>query len=185
MPSLADNSPLAVYECLEHGTPFIASDSGGIAELVAVEDHSRVLFEPTPEGVATALRRVLSSNPPVRPARPAFAGSVSLAAWNEVLRVTASAPEVSVTSGPDTDWALVLADGDAPDPDLLETLIRAQVASGADAVTCGVRSGAGVTLFAGETGGLGVVGNRFGGAGLVRPPCWRETGGGSGRCSRG
>ena len=72
-------------------------------------------------------------------------------------------------SGPDTDWALVLADGDEPDPDMLETLMRAQAASGADAVTCGVRSGAGVTLFAGETGGLGVVGNHFGGAALVRP----------------
>jgi glycosyltransferase involved in cell wall biosynthesis len=167
MPSLADNSPNAVYECLDHGIPFLASDSGGIAELVAVEDHSRVLFEPTPAGVATALRRVLSSDAPLRAARPAFDGSVSLAAWDEVLKVTPTG--VSVPSGPDTDWALVLADGDEPDPDMLETLIRAQVASGADAVTCGVRSGAGVTLFAGETGGLGVVGNHFGGAALVRP----------------
>ena len=118
MPSLADNSPNAVYECLEHGIPFLASDSGGIAELVAVEDHSRVLFESTAAGVATALRRVLTSDAPLRAARPAFDGTVSLAAWDEVLKVTP--PGVSARSGPDTDWALVLADGDEPDPDMLE-----------------------------------------------------------------
>ena len=50
MPSLEDNSPNTVYECLEAGIPFVASNVGGIAELVAPEDRQRVLFEPTPGG---------------------------------------------------------------------------------------------------------------------------------------
>ena len=51
MPSLQDNSPNTVYECLEHGIPFIASNVGGVPELIAPEDHARVLFEPTSEGL--------------------------------------------------------------------------------------------------------------------------------------
>ena len=35
IPSLLDNSPNVVYECLEDGIPFLASDTGGIGELVA------------------------------------------------------------------------------------------------------------------------------------------------------
>ena len=35
-----------------------------------------------------------------------------------------------------------------------------------------------MTLFAGETGGLGVVGNHFGGAALVRPTVLEGAGGG-------
>ena len=52
MPSLEDNSPNTVYECLERSIPFMASNVGGIPELVAPEDRPRVLFEPTAEGVA-------------------------------------------------------------------------------------------------------------------------------------
>ena len=61
MPSLEDNSPNTVYECLERNIPFMASNVGGIPELVAPEDRPRVLFEPTAEGVAAALRRALSA----------------------------------------------------------------------------------------------------------------------------
>ena len=37
IPSLHDNSPNTVYECLEHGIPFIASNVGGVPELIAPE----------------------------------------------------------------------------------------------------------------------------------------------------
>ncbi len=86
MPSLEDNSPNTVYECLERGIPFIASRVGGIGELVASEDRVRVLFEPTPEGIAEALRRVLSADA-LEPARPAFDDATSPAA---VLQSTSS-----------------------------------------------------------------------------------------------
>jgi len=55
MPSIADNSPNTVYECLERGLPFIASNVGGIPELISSKDRVRVLFEPTPAGIAAAL----------------------------------------------------------------------------------------------------------------------------------
>jgi glycosyltransferase involved in cell wall biosynthesis len=44
MPSLGETFSNAVYECLERGIPFIASDAGAPAELVAPEDRGRVLF---------------------------------------------------------------------------------------------------------------------------------------------
>ncbi len=84
MPSLGDNSPNTVYECLEHGIPFIAGKAGGIPELIAPEDRSRVLFEPTSEGIEGALRRVLSGGSDVRPARPAFDAAASNDRWAEV-----------------------------------------------------------------------------------------------------
>ena len=42
IPSLGDNSPNTVYECLEHGIPFVASEGGGIGELIALDDRERV-----------------------------------------------------------------------------------------------------------------------------------------------
>jgi glycosyltransferase involved in cell wall biosynthesis len=85
MPSLADNSPNVVYECLEARIPFLASAAGGIGELVAPEDRARVLFPPTIEGVSDALRRALADREALRPVRPAFEGSDVLRAWRDVL----------------------------------------------------------------------------------------------------
>jgi len=89
MPSLGETFGYAVYECLERGIPFIASHLGATPELIAADDHPRVLFEPTPEGVATALRRALSNGDALRPARPAFDAESAYEGWAEVL---ASAP---------------------------------------------------------------------------------------------
>jgi len=85
MPSLQENSPNTVYECLENGIPFIASHVGGIPELVAPEDRARVLIEPTPEGLAAALRRVLSAGGIFEPARPGFDPTASYERWAEVV----------------------------------------------------------------------------------------------------
>ena len=40
MPSLLDNSPNTVAECIENGIPFVATATGGIAELVAEDDRA-------------------------------------------------------------------------------------------------------------------------------------------------
>ncbi|KAM0749285.1 hypothetical protein T439DRAFT_315519 [Meredithblackwellia eburnea MCA 4105] len=46
MPSLADNSPSTVVECINYGIKFIASDVGGVAELIHPKDREQVLFKP-------------------------------------------------------------------------------------------------------------------------------------------
>ena len=68
MPSLLDNSPYGVAECIEHGIPFVSTATGGIPELVAGEDARQVLCRPTPDDLAAALRRALTEG--TRPARP-------------------------------------------------------------------------------------------------------------------
>jgi hypothetical protein len=70
-------------------------------------------------------------------------------------------------------WVVFLDEEDVPEPDLLETLVRAQAASGADAVSCGLYlSGEGSVpvehFFAGDPGGLGVLANGYGTVALVR-----------------
>lgn len=59
MPSLMDNSPLALQECLLAGLPFLATDIGGIPEMIRPEDRAEVLFAPRPDALADRLERVL------------------------------------------------------------------------------------------------------------------------------
>src|SRR5207244_6070508 len=70
----------------------------------------------------------------------------------------------------DSDFLFVLADVDEPEPDCLETLLRAQSVSGADVVTCalGSSSDGPVSLFLGEARELGVIGNYYGLVNLCR-----------------
>jgi hypothetical protein len=107
IPSLGDNSPNTVYECLEQRIPFIASDVGGIPELIAPEDRGRVLFEPTTEGVAEALRRALSDDHRLQPARAAFDGSQSLAEWAKVIEMQPAARPRESASKTRVDVVLV------------------------------------------------------------------------------
>jgi glycosyltransferase involved in cell wall biosynthesis len=170
MPSFEENSPNTVYECLEHEIPFLASDAAGIRELVAPEDHPRVLFPPTETGIAGALGRALTDGEALRPARPSFDDTDSLRRWEEVL----SLPSLSLTAGgepgpaDDAEWVLLLEETDVPEPALRETLARAARVSGADVVTCGVVVDGTVHLFAGEPRALGLLGNGYGTAALVR-----------------
>src|SRR5262249_7615317 len=59
MPSIADNYPSVVIECLENRIPFIAGRIGGAVELVDLRDHDRVLVEPTAEALAEAIIKTL------------------------------------------------------------------------------------------------------------------------------
>jgi glycosyltransferase involved in cell wall biosynthesis len=164
MPSLGETFSNAVYECLERGIPFIASDAGAPRELVAADDRPDVLFEPTAEGVAEALRAALAR--PLHPSRLAFDPAVAYAAWDDIVQ---REPQRVSTHGTDADCVLRLGDGDVPAEDLVERLSAAQAASGADVVTCGIRlpSGEG-RLFIGDCGGLGAITNAYGTVGLVR-----------------
>jgi hypothetical protein len=157
MPSLQENSPNAVYECLEHGIPFIASAVGGVPELVERE----VLFDATPAALAAKLRRIIQDGNVPPPARPAFDRDVSLERWHEVieLRATPRPPALAI------------------DGDLREVLLHAQRATGADIVTCGVRlPGGGLRFFHGDPGGLGALENGYGAVALVNGEIRRDDG---------
>ncbi len=173
MPSFEENSPNVVYECLENGIPFIAGNAAGIRELVDPEDHGRVLFEPTEEGIARALRRVLTAEEPPHRARPAFDDAESLRRWEEVLEL----PAAEFREFRDLDrseWSLLLGAEDVPEPQLWDTLARAQQASGADVVTCGLFADGTVHLFPGEPRALGLLGNGYGVAALMRRSLLQE-----------
>jgi hypothetical protein len=246
MPSLEDNSPNTIYECLERGIPFIASNAGGTGELIAPDDRAEFLFEPTPEGVEQALRRALSGGDALRPARPAFDAATSIERWAEVVALQpraqprlAERPPVDVVvlhrsseealarclrqlgrqsydevnvivvaagrglgdsvpaglarppllvrserasleaareaglQAGEAPWVVFLDEQDEPAAELLETLVRAQAASGADVVSCALRlrSDEGRSeqhFFLGEPGGLGLLSNAYGTVALLR-----------------
>jgi O-antigen biosynthesis protein len=213
MPSLLDNAPNTVSECIEHGIPFVATATGGIPELVADEDRSRVLCRPTAEDLAAALARALSSSGGFAPARPARDAVDSLADWLEVVETVAPArnrdarPAAAVAvvatgdeserrarrvatrtrsakveviraasrseglSRASDEWVVFLDEDDAPDDGLLDRLVAAQAASGADAVTAAVRpvdEPHSIELFLGDPGSLGLIENRYGVLGLIR-----------------
>src|SRR5205807_6507281 len=69
MPSLVDNSPNVIYECLEHGVPLIASNAGGGPELVVEADRPFAFVEPTAAGIRAGLERALASRDGVPVAR--------------------------------------------------------------------------------------------------------------------
>jgi O-antigen biosynthesis protein len=223
MPSLEDNSPNVVYECVELGIPFLASRLGGTPELVAEEDRDRVLLDPTAEGVAEALERTLTSEDALRPVAPGFDGAVGVRRWGEVvaMRTRDRSPEgeqpavdvVIVRNGSpelvdrcvsavaaqtyegvrdpivvddreaglekaEAEWVVILAGDDVPAPRLVETLVRAQASTQADAVSCGITIGEGRKaiehLFGGDAGGLGVLANDYGGPALLRRALVRD-----------
>jgi glycosyltransferase involved in cell wall biosynthesis len=159
MPSLEDNSPSVVYECLERRIPFLASSAGGTSELVAAQDRNRVLFEPTPAGVTAALERALTDQSSLRPAEPAFDEGEAVRGWAGLVEVQ-PAP-VASHSQDAREWEVRL-------PEVAETALRAQAATGADVVTCGVRVGESEHLFSGDPGGLGVLSNDYGRIALIR-----------------
>lgn len=60
MPSLIENSSLAVYEAVICGVPFVASNSGGTPELVDEIYHEDSLCDPHPVPLAKKLEKALS-----------------------------------------------------------------------------------------------------------------------------
>jgi glycosyltransferase involved in cell wall biosynthesis len=96
LPSLLENSPYAVAECVERGVPFVAAHVGGVPELVDEDDRERVLFAPTADDLHAALLRALRSDVPFEPVRPARAPDVSLQSWLDLVEHVSPA---SVPSG--------------------------------------------------------------------------------------
>jgi glycosyltransferase involved in cell wall biosynthesis len=89
--SVADNSPYTVLECIAAGTPFVAADVGGIAELVAPADRAEALFERNVEALAARLAGVLVNG--ARTIRPAMDFDDNIARWRDMqFRAAALAP---------------------------------------------------------------------------------------------
>lgn len=79
MPSLIENSTMAVYEALVHKIPFVATDVGGTAELIDPADRAATLVSPDIEDLASRLRGALQDGQPL--AKPAFDNAANLATW--------------------------------------------------------------------------------------------------------
>ncbi len=79
MPSLIENSSMAVYEALAQRIPFIATAVGGTPELVDDADHANCLVEPTAHALADQLRRAFRHGQPIP--RPRFSNDDNLAVW--------------------------------------------------------------------------------------------------------
>ncbi len=61
MPSVADNSPYTVYECLKAGIPLVARDVGGIPELVPENARGNCLCSDNPRSLAEKLEAALTA----------------------------------------------------------------------------------------------------------------------------
>jgi glycosyltransferase involved in cell wall biosynthesis len=181
MPSFSETYGITVRECLDYGIPFIASTAAAIEELVAPEDRARALFEPTARGIGTALQAALTATDALRPVQPAFDVEAALPAWEDVLtqRPARRAPRDLPDVGKWAPFALLLDQEDEPSAELLDTLRRAQAASGADVVTCGSRirgdGGESLHFFHGDPGALGLLFNGYGTSALVRRSLLRDT----------
>lgn len=77
VPSLCDNLPYAVIECLQRKIPILASARGGIPELVSSPEH---LFEPEPASLAGALAH--SINEGIAPAISAYSPEEAAQKWH-------------------------------------------------------------------------------------------------------
>lgn len=79
MPSIIENSSMAVYEAAICGIPCVASDVGGNAELIVAEDHGHVLCDPHPVALGDRLEEALQLGGYVP--RPSFDNTENLRIW--------------------------------------------------------------------------------------------------------
>lgn len=80
LPSLLDNLPYTVIECLQHRIRFIASNVGGIPELVASDSH---LFTPTPRALAAKLRSIVEHG--IGPVPSGYSATEAREGWARVV----------------------------------------------------------------------------------------------------
>ncbi|MFL1461274.1 glycosyltransferase [Roseococcus sp. DSY-14] len=99
--SSSENSPYTVLECLGAGTPFLAADVGGIAELVHPEDRAAVLFPRGAAALAEALAaRLAHGAPALRPATPFAAAEARWSALQAEAAALAARPPATAAGTP-------------------------------------------------------------------------------------
>ncbi|MGH7906986.1 MAG: glycosyltransferase, partial [Candidatus Binataceae bacterium] len=91
IPSLEDNLPNAVLECLCARIPFLASRSGGIPELIAPEDLEKNTFSPAVPALTACLEQALANGVPIaHPAVDPEENRTRWISWHENLAPAAS-----------------------------------------------------------------------------------------------
>lgn len=81
MPSLADNSPCVVYECMENGIPFVTTRGSGADELVHPDTWPDVMVGPEVEELTERLAKILEAG--ARLGRPRFDPLKNLETWSK------------------------------------------------------------------------------------------------------
>jgi glycosyltransferase involved in cell wall biosynthesis len=99
LPSLVDNLPNTVLECLGAKVPFIASNAGGIPEMIAAADLDETCFPLQARAFADKLRHMLLNG--IRPATPAWDSQENENIWvkwheNQLAAQPALLPSVSL-----------------------------------------------------------------------------------------
>lgn len=79
MPSLIENSSMAVYEATILGIPFLASRVGGTPELIRARDHEHVLLSPHPIEIADKIAEALDKGGYF--AAPSFDNGLNIETW--------------------------------------------------------------------------------------------------------
>ena len=103
MPSLADNSPCVVYECMQQRIPFIATTGSGADELVHTDCWPSVMCEPNAVALSERINEVLTDGAAV--AWPQFEAAENLAtwkAWNQMLADPEERAKFLATCRPET-----------------------------------------------------------------------------------
>jgi glycosyltransferase involved in cell wall biosynthesis len=80
MPSLADNSPCTVYECLEAGSPFVTTSGSGTEELIDRKSWPEAVVAPEVSALSARISRALQKG--IKPATPSFDPRVNLSTWS-------------------------------------------------------------------------------------------------------
>jgi glycosyltransferase involved in cell wall biosynthesis len=118
MPSRAENSPCVVAECVIAGVPFVATDTGGTAELIAEADRPRCLSANTEEALAEKIAAALDGGAPL--AALAAPQAVSRQGW---LDLVAEAAPVASQPTPTRPVALCLAVSEPLAPETWESFL--------------------------------------------------------------
>jgi hypothetical protein len=96
MPSVSENSPYVVIECLEFGVPFLTSDVGGTGELVHENDAADVLVEPKATAFASGIERAIRHGSTIaRPRLPMADVNRKYASWFAQRRANRDKPRIT------------------------------------------------------------------------------------------
>lgn len=114
MPSLADNSPCVVYECMQQQIPFVATTGSGADELVHPDCWPNVMCQPNAEALSERLSDVLAQG--AATAWPRFEAAENLAtwkAWNQMLADPASRTRFLASCAPERKKAAKASSGES------------------------------------------------------------------------
>ncbi|WP_172437581.1 glycosyltransferase [Acidithiobacillus marinus] len=114
--SLVENSPYTVLECLHHQIRFLATNVGGIPELIDPEDQPRILFPPRPTTLVRLIETAITKG--FAPAQRALSAAQVEAQWSDFFAQVQSQHETMPSAKADDTQPLVsvcMPHHDSPD----------------------------------------------------------------------